>query len=168
MAKSFIVNAQGSDFKRNAIVDEKGVLIKIIDWDFKDDDDETIVLEILILSGSRKDVIIKDFISFAKTSKMNWKYAALRDAIGNPIPPTGVDSFDLIELVNRKLVADLIKSKDGKFQNLNYVPYEEKLVESLVHEFPEVKATKVKPVIADTDTEQGLDTADAKDDDLPF
>lgn len=152
MAKSFVVNAVGSDFRKNAIVDDKDVLIKILDWDFKKDDDETIVLDVIVLTGLRKGAELKDFVSFAKTSKMNWKYAALRDAIGEPIPERGEDSFDLINLCSRFILIDLIKSKDGKFQNINYVRYNEKVIEPMVEAYQ--KELDAKPKVASVKVEQ--------------
>jgi hypothetical protein len=127
MSKSYIVKGSVSDYARNTVIDEKGVLVRIVDWDFSQDDDQTIVLQLEIVSGTKKGSTQKDFVTFDPEAKMNWKYAALREAIGEPI--TKEDAFDLGNLVGRYVLIDLVPSKNNKYQNLNYKKYNEKLIE---------------------------------------
>lgn len=180
MAQSFIVTSKIENYSKNTIVDEKEVLAKIKDWDFQDNDPETetIIVELEILSGLRKGVTLRDFVTFAADSKMNWKYAALRAALGSPIPNKGEDNYDLLNMVGKYLVVNLIKSKDGKYQNVGYAVSADELLEKLIEEnVGSLKAEKGEPIpepakpaapAASKSVIKGLDVAAVSEDDLPF
>lgn len=190
MAQSFKVRSKIQDFTRNTIVDDKNVLVRIRDWNFDPYSEETIILELDVLSGLRKGVKLKDYVSFGAEDKMNWKYALLRAALGNPIPLKGEDEYDLIDMVGKYIVVNLVKSKDGKYQNLNYVAASDDLLERLIaqnvepeeeekeEEVEQVKpspnphmpiAEPIKPVAPAKSIIQGQDVpAVSGEDDLPF
>lgn len=163
MSKSYVVKGTAQTYNRNAIVDEKGVLAKIDDWKFSDKDDQTIVLSLAIKTGSKKGMTRNDFVTFDPNSNMNWKYGALREAIGYPIQPE--DEYDLAELIGKYLIIDLVPSKNGAYQNVNYHKYNENLIDNLVGNLePEDEPKKSTPT-ATADTSPVVEVGD---DDLPF
>lgn len=183
MAQSFIVKSKIENFSKNTIVDEKDVLARIKDWEFQDNDPtlETIVVEYEILSGLRKGITLKDFVTFDPENKMNWKYASLRAALGVPIPNKGEDNYDILNMVGKFLVVNLVKSKDGgKYQNLTYVVASDDKLEQLIEknvgsiEEPEeepvsqpAKPQATQPATTKAVT-KGLDVPAVGEDDLPF
>lgn len=188
MAQSFKVKSKIQDFTRNTIVDDKNVLVRIRDWNFDPSGKETIIIEFDILSGLRKGIKLKDYVAFGAEDKMNWKYALLRAALGIPIPLKGEDEYDLIDMVGKYIVVNLVKSKDEKYQNINYVAASDDLLERLidqnveheeeVEEVEEVKpspnphmpiAEPVKPAAPAKSIIQGQDVPAVNgEDDLPF
>jgi len=164
MSKSFIVRGSIADYARNTVIEEKGVLALIKDWDFSKEDDQTIVLQLEIVSGTKKGATQKDFVTFDPDAKMNWKYAALREAIGEPIAKEN-DAFDLGQLVGRYVLIDLVPSKGDKYQNLNYKKYNEALIENMVGTLKkETAATPAKT----SNPENAKASVDVNEDDLPF
>lgn len=179
MAQSFIVKSRIENFSKNTIVDEKDVLARIKDWEFQYNDPtlETIIIEYEILSGLRKGVTLKDYVTFDPESKMNWKYAALRAALGEPIPNKGEDSYDILNMVGKFIVINLVKSKDGgKYQNLTYVVASddklERLIEKNIGSIEEPFSQPAKPQATQPATTKavtkGLDVPAVSEDDLPF
>lgn len=164
MARSYKVTGNNAMYSRNEIVDEKQVLFQIEDWDFAQGDDETIILELRIKTGSKKNQTLRDFVSFAPDSKMNWKYKALRSAIGKPIAKEGEDVFDLIDLIDQYFIGDLVKSKDGRYQNIQYKRYDSDEIDVLYDEV----AVSTDDDIIDEEGSEVVEDVVVEDDDLPF
>lgn len=161
-AKSYVVRGTNEMYSRNEIIDDDNVVFKITDWDFSQRDSQTIILRVEVLSGVKKGVTnITDFVTFDPKSRMNWKYKQLRSAINMPIPKEGEDVFDLLDLIGKIFVGDLRKSKDGRYQNIQYKRYSDELIDKIMMD-----------VDLDEDVEGSLhdeiDLDPISDDDLPF
>lgn len=164
MAESYVVKGSAQIYNANSIVEDKGVLALITDWSFKDKDPQTIILKLKFLSGKKKGMFKDEHVTFDPKSNFRWKYAALRAGIGEPILEN--DAYDLMELVNKYVIVDLLPSRDGKFQNVEFRKYNETLLEGLVAKVdPEdiaVNQTSTPTVAEDEAAVSG------DDDDLPF
>lgn len=164
MAQSYVVKGNNAVYSKNEIVDDNNVLFQIEDWDFTERDDQTILLKLKILTGIKKGNTMSDLVTFDPEAKMNWKYKALRSAIGQPIPKDGDDAFDLIKLVGQLFVGDLRKSKEGKYQNVQYKKYDPDTIDILRDEVGDY----VEEPQAAQDNDEFVITESVNEDDLPF
>lgn len=174
MAESRKVTGTAADFSRNMVIAEKNVVARIKDWNDVESEKETIKVQFEILSGTKKGVDkIYDNITWDKDNKFNWKYGRIRKAINMPIPKNVIDEFDLIELVGKLVLIDLVPSKDGRYQNIQYKDYYEETINKILADEKEIEENSLPLKTEETNQSQEDELYETSnqlenEDDLPF
>lgn len=174
MAESRKVTGTAADFSRNMVITEKNVVARIKDWNDVESEKETIKVQFEILSGTKKGVDkIYDNITWDKDNKFNWKYGRIRKAINMPIPKNVIDEFDLIELVGKLVLIDLVPSKDGRYQNIQYKDYYEETINKILADEKEIEENSLPLKTEETNQSQEDEFYETSnqlenEDDLPF
>lgn len=174
MAESRKVTGTAADFSRNMVITEKNVVARIKDWNDVESEKETIKVQFEILSGTKKGIDkIYDNITWDKDNKFNWKYGRIRKAINMPIPKNVIDEFDLIELVGKLVLIDLVPSKDGRYQNIQYKDYYEETINKILADEKEIEENSLPFKTEETNQSQEDELYQSSnqlenEDDLPF